>query len=68
MHLGQAGSITFLGSSGDIIMNEWPEIRRNEHSSIANRRDAQIILKRNGSVSSRGVDTKIVREKEKLEP
>lgn len=68
MHLGQAGSITFLGSSGDIIMNEWPEIRRNEHSSIANRRDAQIILKRNGSVSSKGVDTKIVREKEKLEP
>ena len=65
MHLGKAGSITFLGSSGDIIMDEWPEIRRDEHSSIANRRDAQIILKRDGSISSRGVDTKIFREKEK---
>ena len=64
MHLGKAGSITFLGSSGDIILDEWPEIRRNEHSSIANRQDAQIILKRDGSVSSRGVDTKIFREKE----
>ena len=65
MHLGKAGSITFLGSSGDIIMDEWPEVRRDEHSSIANRRDAQIILKRDGSISSRGVDTKIFREKEK---
>ena len=65
MHLGKAGSITFLGSSGDIIMDEWPEIRRDEHSSIANRRDAQIILKRDGSISSRGVDTKIFRVKEK---
>ena len=65
MHLGKAGSITFSGSSGDIILDEWPEIRRDEHSSIANRQDAQIILKRDGSVSSRGVDTKIFREKRK---
>ena len=62
LHQGKAGIITFIGSTGDIIMDNWPEIRREEHSSIAKHRDAQIILKRDGSVNSRGVDTRIVRE------
>ena len=46
-------------------MDNWPEIRREEHSSIAKYQDAQIILKRDGSVNSRGVDTRIVRELKK---
>ena len=65
MNEGKAGVITFLGSTGDIIMDNWPEVQREAHSSIAKHRDAQIILKRDGSVSSRGVDTRIVRELEK---
>ena len=65
LNQGKAGIITFLGSTGDIIMDNWPEIRREEHSSIAKYRDAQIILKRDGSVNSRGVDTRIVRELKK---
>jgi hypothetical protein len=46
-----------------MVLDDWPEIRLNEHSSIATRQDAQIILKRDGSVVSRGVGTKIIREK-----
>ena len=46
-------------------MDYLTEIRREEHYSIAKYRDAQIILKRDGSVNSRGVDTRIVRELKK---
>jgi len=64
IQLGKAGKVTFLGDTEDMVLDDWPEIRLNEHSSVATRRDAQIILKRDGSVVSRGVDTKIIRDKE----
>jgi len=63
VQVGKAGKVTFLGDTEDMVLDDWPEIRLNEHSSIATRRDAQIILKRDGSVVSRGVGTKIIREK-----
>ena len=63
IQLGKAGKVTFIGDTEDMVLDDWPEIRLNEHSSIATRRDAQIILKRDGSVVSRGVGTKIIREK-----
>ena len=64
IQLGKAGKVTFLGDTEDMVLDDWPEIRLNEHSSVATRRDAQIILKRDGSVVSRGVETKIIRDKE----
>ena len=64
VQLGKAGKVTFLGDTEDMVLDDWPEIRLNEHSSVAIRRDAQIILKRDGSVVSRGVGTKIIRDKE----
>ena len=64
VQLGRAGKVTFLGDTKDMVLDDWPEIRLNEHSSVATRRDAQIILKRDGSVVSRGVGTKIIRDKE----
>lgn len=64
VQLGKAGKVTFLGDTKDMVLDDWPEIRLNEHSSVATRRDAQIILKRDGSVVSRGVGTKIIRDKE----
>ncbi len=63
VQLGKAGKVTFIGDTEDMVLDDWPEIRLNEHSSIATRQDAQIILKRDGSVVSRGVGTKIIREK-----
>ncbi len=63
VQLGKAGKVTFLGDTEDMVLDDWPEIRLNEHSSVAIRRDAQIILKRDGSVVSRGVGTKIIRDK-----
>ena len=64
VQLGKAGKVTFLGDTEDMVLDDWPEIRLNEHSSVATHRDAQIILKRDGSVVSRGVGTKIIRDKE----
>ncbi len=64
VQLGKAGKVTFFGDTEDMVLDDWPEIRLNKHSSVATRRDAQIILKRDGSVVSRGVDTKIIRDKE----
>ena len=64
VQLGKAGKVTFLGDTEDMVLDDWPEIRLNKHSSIAKRRDAQIILKKDGSVVSRGVDTKIIRDTE----
>ena len=64
VQLGKAGKVTFLGDTEDMVLDDWPEIRLNEHSSVATRRDAQIILKKDGSVVSRGVGTKIIRDKE----
>lgn len=64
VQLGKAGKVTFLGDTEDMVLDDWPEIRLNEHSSVAKHREAQIILKRDGSVVSRGVGTKIIRDKE----
>jgi len=58
--LGLAQEVTYVISSGDVVLDVWPEIRRGSHSSVAKRRDARIVMKKNGSVESRGVDIKIL--------
>jgi lipopolysaccharide export system protein LptA len=60
MQLGLAQEVTYVISSGDVVLDVWPEIRRGNHSSVAKRRDARIVMKKNGSVESRGVDIQIV--------
>jgi hypothetical protein len=58
--LGLAQEVTYVISSGDVVLDVWPEIRRGSHSSVAKRRDARIVMKKNGNVESRGVDIQIV--------
>lgn len=60
MQLGLAGEVTYVIATGDVILDVWPEIRRGNHSSVAKRRDARIVMRKNGSVESRGVDMQIV--------
>ena len=58
--LGLAQEVTYVISSGDVVLDIWPEIRRGSHSSVAKHRDARIVMKKNGNVESRGVDIQIV--------
>ena len=58
--LGLAQEVTYVLSSGDVVLDIWPEIRRGSHSSVAKHRDARIVMKKNGNVESRGVDIQIV--------
>jgi lipopolysaccharide export system protein LptA len=60
MQLGLAEEVTYVIATGDVILDVWPEIRRGGHSSVAKRRDARIVMRKNGSVESRGVDMQIV--------
>jgi len=55
-----AQEVTYVISSGDVVLDIWPEIRRGSHSSVAKHRDARIVMKKNGNVESRGVDIQIV--------
>ena len=58
--LGLAQEVTYVISSGDVVLDIWPEIRRGSHSSVAKHRDARIVMKKNGNVESRGVDIQII--------
>ncbi len=60
MQLGLAQEVTYVIATGDVVLDVWPEIRRGSHSSVAKRRDARIVMKKNGSVESQGVDIQIV--------
>ncbi len=60
MQLGLAEQVTYVIATGDVVLDVWPEIRRGSHSSVAKRRDARIVMRKNGSVESRGVDMQIV--------
>ena len=60
IQLGLAQEVTYVMSTGDVVLDVWPEVRRGRHSSVAKHRDARIVMKKNGSVESRGVDIQIV--------
>lgn len=62
VQVGKANRVTHFTGSGDVLLEVWPEIQRASHSSVARERDALIVLKSDGDVSTRGRFKQLINE------
>lgn len=60
VQIGKAGRVTHIAYNDDVILEIWPEISRNGNNGAAKKRDARVVLKKNGKVDTSGMGFNLV--------